>query len=222
MSTAKDSEGDSGNEAHPTRGRPKDAAKEAAIVEAARDLFLAHGLAAVSMDAVAAAAGVSKRTVYSRFADKEALFYAVIEREVPGGPPFFAEPPLTDAADLRARLFGFGCRLMHLLSRPGVLDLGRLLIYEARRHPQLARRFYEFGPGASLRYVTDLFDQARTRGILDLPDASVAAAERYLGMFQGLGHLRRQLGLDPPPTEEEIAAFVGPCIDLIFKAYRPT
>jgi AcrR family transcriptional regulator len=50
------------------------------ILQGAMQEFLAHGFAGTSMDRVAAAAGVSKATVYSHFADKEGLFKALIER----------------------------------------------------------------------------------------------------------------------------------------------
>ncbi len=52
-------------------GRPKDLGKRAAILEAAKVLFIEQGYTGVSMDAIAAQAGVSKLTVYSHFGDKE-------------------------------------------------------------------------------------------------------------------------------------------------------
>ncbi|MQT72625.1 TetR family transcriptional regulator, partial [Pseudomonas sp. FSL R10-0071] len=59
-------------------GRPKDMAKRQAILDAAKSLFLTHGYANTSMDAVATLAGVSKLTVYSHFTDKETLFSSAI------------------------------------------------------------------------------------------------------------------------------------------------
>ena len=59
-------------------GRPKDLAKREAILEAAKTLFLSLGYANTSMDAVAAAAGVSKLTVYSHFTDKQTLFCSAV------------------------------------------------------------------------------------------------------------------------------------------------
>ncbi|WP_027803710.1 TetR/AcrR family transcriptional regulator, partial [Paraburkholderia dilworthii] len=59
-------------------GRPKDAAKHTSIVEAATRLFSGQRYDTVTMEAVAAEAGVSKMTVYSHFSDKEALFEAVV------------------------------------------------------------------------------------------------------------------------------------------------
>lgn len=60
--------------------RKKSAAKRAAILEGARQEFLANGYAATSMDRVAAAAGVSKATVYSHFQDKAGLFGALVQQ----------------------------------------------------------------------------------------------------------------------------------------------
>ena len=59
-------------------GRPKDMEKRAAILEAAKGLFVRNAFAGTSMDAVAAEAGVSKLTVYSHFGDKETLFGAAV------------------------------------------------------------------------------------------------------------------------------------------------
>ncbi|AIL08763.1 TetR/AcrR family transcriptional regulator [Stenotrophomonas maltophilia] len=60
-------------------GRPKDLGKRAAILEAAKVLFIEQGYTGVSMDAIAAQAGVSKLTVYSHFGDKETLFSEAVQ-----------------------------------------------------------------------------------------------------------------------------------------------
>lgn len=71
--------------------------KRAAILTAARDLFVRSGVDRVSMDTVAAEAGVSKATVYSYFGDKQHLFLAILDD---------ASASLSRAADqaLRAHL----------------------------------------------------------------------------------------------------------------------
>lgn len=53
--------------------------KRAAILDAARELFVADGFDRTSVDAVAARAGVSKRTVYDYFGDKQGLLRAVVD-----------------------------------------------------------------------------------------------------------------------------------------------
>jgi AcrR family transcriptional regulator len=51
------------------------------VLDAAHDLFLASGFEGTSMDAIAAAAGVSKPVVYDCFGSKDALFTAMLDRE---------------------------------------------------------------------------------------------------------------------------------------------
>ena len=54
--------------------------KQELIVSAARKLFLSASYDVISMDAIAAEAGVSKATVYSHFQNKEALFAGVMNK----------------------------------------------------------------------------------------------------------------------------------------------
>jgi AcrR family transcriptional regulator len=63
----------------PPRERADAARNRAAVLEAAATLFRAHGVAAVSMDAVAAAAGVGKGTLFRRFGDKAGLAVALLD-----------------------------------------------------------------------------------------------------------------------------------------------
>src|SRR3954454_651281 len=60
----------------------RSARKRRAIVAAATTAFLDHGYRGTSMDAVAAAAGVSKQTVYQHFGDKQRLFRELIAATV--------------------------------------------------------------------------------------------------------------------------------------------
>ena len=57
------------------------AATKARIVEAASGLFYARGIRAVGVDAIAAEAGVTKRTMYKHFDSKDALVTAATETE---------------------------------------------------------------------------------------------------------------------------------------------
>jgi TetR/AcrR family transcriptional repressor of mexJK operon len=67
-----------------TTERPEKAVREgsqqkrSAILNAARELFVRLGVDGVSMDAIAARAGVSKVTVYDYFGDKRRLFLAIL------------------------------------------------------------------------------------------------------------------------------------------------
>ena len=95
-------------------GRPKDLAKRASILEAAKQLFLEQGYQGVSLDQIAATAGVSKLTVYSHFGDKETLFAAAITASCEEVLPeeLFARPP---AGSLREQLHGIGRAFFDLI-----------------------------------------------------------------------------------------------------------
>ena len=73
------------------------------MLEAATELFAERGIEATSMDAIAAAAGVSKATVYKHWADKDALCMDVLMHvhELDAGPPEI------DSGDLKADVKAF-------------------------------------------------------------------------------------------------------------------
>lgn len=63
----------------PPRERADAARNRVAVLDAAARLFAAHGVDGVTMDAVAAAAGVGKGTVFRRFGDKAGLAVALLD-----------------------------------------------------------------------------------------------------------------------------------------------
>jgi AcrR family transcriptional regulator len=100
------------------RERGDAAANRARILAAARALVAEHGAAGVSMDAVAAAAGVGKGTIFRRFGDRRGLMQALVDDymrafqdAILSGPP-----PLGPGASPAARLEAFvvaAVRLQH-------------------------------------------------------------------------------------------------------------
>ncbi len=92
-------------------GRPKDLGKRAAILEAARKLFLTQGFERVSMDQIASEAGVSKLTVYSHFGDKDSLFGEAVRAHCEQGMPTSLFNEQADTP-LRERPIGHGEAMM--------------------------------------------------------------------------------------------------------------
>jgi AcrR family transcriptional regulator len=128
--------------ASPPKERADAARNRAAVLAAAAELFRRHGVDGVSMDAVAAAAGVGKGTLFRRFSDKAGLAVALLdarERELqeailfgpaplgPGAGPGGTAPAGTapaDAPSARERLRAFaGAYLDYVLAH---LDLVRM------------------------------------------------------------------------------------------------
>lgn len=188
------------------RGRPRDLEKRDAILDAAGQLFSERGVAAASMEAVAERAEVSKMTVYAHFPDKAALLGAVFARTVAAvAPPEFAQGP--DPERLVEQLAEFGERFVGFLLRRDILAPGRAMAASVREFPELARAFYEAGPGAFQRRIIAFLDACAAQGLLTIPDTAVAA-EILMAAWLGLDQLRANLGTEPGPTPNSIAARV--------------
>ena len=116
--------------------------KRRAIVAAAREIFLRDGYDA-GMDLIAEAAGVSKVTIYNHFGSKEQLFTEVVGEafeQAVGGAPDLALTGLAGAEDLREALTDLARGWVAGITRPEVTDLRLLVIGEAHRFPELARK----------------------------------------------------------------------------------
>lgn len=158
-------------------GQTRTARKRRAIVDAATTLFLAEGYLATSMDQIAAAASVSKQTVYKQFADKQSLFREIVTATVARVSDPVAEQvaSLRDSDDLDTGLRDLARALLAQVIRPSVMQLRRLVIGEAGRFPELGRLFYDSGPGRTIGTLAATFENLAARGALRLEDPLLAA-----------------------------------------------
>ena len=149
--------------------RQRSPRKAELILEGARQEFLQRGYAAASMDRIAAAAGVSKPTVYSHYGDKASLFRALTTwmverrvRDVFGGTGCEAPVPLDPATQLRQ----LASRIVDVSNRqPEMLDFLRLVIGESGRFPDLAQGFVAEVQQQALSRLVQVFS-----GITDEPE----------------------------------------------------
>jgi AcrR family transcriptional regulator len=126
-----------GVEVHRPPGRPRSAEADRAILRAAVDLLADEGYGGVTMEGVAARAGVGKATVYRRWASKSALVVDAISACRESG----CQSP--DSGSTREDLLVFVRGFMHHLRTS---DAGRVmpaLVAELARHPELAVAFRE-------------------------------------------------------------------------------
>lgn len=199
-------------------GRPKDEEKRQAILSAAFHQFLEKGYAAASLEAVAAAAGVSKMTVYGHFQDKATLFGAVVAKGCGTVTATLAELP-DPPADLRRALTTYGCSFVAFLRKPEVLQIDRLLAVEAPQHPELAKAFYDSGPRVVQAALIDLLERAQAQGRVGIDDIPAAADLLLAGWCHGPQWMAQRLGLRGPPREAEIRDRVARGVDWFLKAY---
>lgn len=126
-------------------GRPKDLAKRASILEAAKQLFLEQGYQGVSLGQIAATAGVSKLTVYSHFGDKETLFAAAIAATCEEVLPeeLFAPAP---AGTLREQLRSIGQAFFDLITSDEAISMHRLMNTPGTAENAMRELFWNAGP----------------------------------------------------------------------------
>ncbi len=204
----------------PTRppGRPRDPAKVEAILETSWRLFLARGVEGVTVDTIAAEAGVAKMTVYAYFPDKRALFQEGVRREMAKIEAAQALAPATSAsATLRDVLIAFGTGIMTFLTSSGAVDFYSALSGELRRDPELARMFYEAGPGRTHANLTAILSSPLAASItIDEPRI---AAELLFGIWQGMTNYRLMLGIDHAAVVASIPERVAIGVDRFLAAY---
>jgi AcrR family transcriptional regulator len=121
-------------DAAPARGRPRDPGVEAAILAATFAQLIEVGYAALTIEAVAAAAGVGKTTIYRRWPAKRDLVVAALGRETP-----FSPLPLD--VDARTALAIFVRQAIAMLIDSGAVRILGSLLVEERREPGLLVAF---------------------------------------------------------------------------------
>jgi len=193
------------------------AMKPQQIRAAASRLFLEQGYGAVSMDAIAREAGVSKATIYAHFADKAELFADLVKEECarqwPDVALLEAEP-----GDLGETLRAVGQVYAELLVSPKAVQVFRMVVAESPRFPELGRAFYEGGPALMRDKLSAYLARAEAQGKLTLGDPRLAA-QQFLAMLRCEHHLRSVIGLEATPTAAELKRIVAAAADMFLRAY---
>jgi AcrR family transcriptional regulator len=197
------------------------ASKRRAIVEAATVAFLRSGYRGASMDEIAAAAGVSKQTVYKHFADKERLFSEVVRARVDEASTPVGEGVrgLRESGSLEADLRELARRQLDLVMQPRILQLRRLVIREAARFPELGRTFYEQGLERTVEALSSTFEALAARRLLVVPDPKLAATHFNWLIMSGPMNRAMLLGLDVAPPDDELDQWVDEGVRTFLAAY---
>jgi TetR/AcrR family transcriptional repressor of mexJK operon len=199
----------------------RSAYKRRAIIEAATEAFLRSGYRGASMDEIAAAAGVSKQTVYKHFADKERLFSEVVRATVDEASTPVGEGVrgLRDSGSLEDDLRELARRQLDLVMRPRILQLRRLVISEAARFPELGRTFYEQGLERTVVALGETFAALAARGLLSDSDPKLAATHFNWLIMSAPMNRAMLLGLDSTPAAEELDRWADEGVRVFLAAY---
>lgn len=199
-------------------GRPPDPTIRTRLIDASWVLFLARGVGPVPIEEIARTAGVSKGTLYKYFPDKAALFDAGVRLEqqrintaraaAAGGPG----GPWID------QLRGFGLATLAFITSAPAIDFYSVLAGELRRHPDLARLFYDAGPGATRAALAELLAAGHAAGELTIADPHTAADELF-GVWQGFTNFQLSLGIDVDVIRADLPRRVDDGIGLLLAAH---
>lgn len=188
------------------------------ILEVATGLFLAEGYGTTSIEAVAARAGISKRTFYHRFDDKAALFAAVVHRIIEQiRPP--ADVPLLEGSSLHNILHRLAGLTLRAALSPQAIALHRLVTAESMRFPNLTRAVYDEG---SAHEATELIGNLLARELRDVrlsTELRRFAAMQFLYMVVTLPQ-RRVMGLGLPLTPKELDEWADNVVRLFLNGCR--
>ena len=184
--------------------------KRAAIVGAAREAFLRTGYAEASVNHIAAAAGVSIKTLYRHFDSKDDLFSAVMQAACDGPPT--AEPldkadeppPAWYVSPPGVALALAGQEYLHHVLSAEQIDLYRVVTRDAARFPEVGRRYQAEVVGSREAIFAGYLDLWIAREGWTVRDPA-AAAQTFAGLLKAGVYEERLLGLAAPDDTDIIA-----------------
>jgi TetR/AcrR family transcriptional regulator, mexJK operon transcriptional repressor len=202
-----------------TPGRRRQAeTKRAAILDAAEELFISSGYELTSVDAIAARAAVSKRTVYDHFGDKQSLFRSVLGRvddALLATVRAAIQQELTEGRDLRDALLAFVQRLTTETVPSSTYAKFRRLNAQAASAPRLPDRSSE----EPERLLEERFAQLAAGGELKVSDPR-RAVQHFSALTMRLVLDAIDQDLAGAVSRSEIDEIITDGVDAFLRAYR--
>ncbi len=197
------------------RGRRADPQKDEAILEAATALFLERGYAA-SIDDIAAAAGVSKQTIYARYACKHDLLAAIVRRTAEGLVSMLGVEAAKGSAE--ETLVKFAERFVDIVFDARRVAMQRLVIASSAQFPDLARLYHQSGPLFVRDRLAAFLAREAAAGRLRIDNAREASSQ-LLGLILGVDHMASLMGLLDPESEKQRRARVRGAVQSFVRLY---
>ena len=174
-------------ESVPRRGRPSRQTIELRneeLLDRALDLFLDKGFEATTIDTICAVVGMSRKTIYARYGDKETLFRATLQRAIDQWIVPVEQLQALETDDLELTLFAIARAWVANVRKPSGFRLVRIANTEVFRDPDIAAYLWEQTAQPTIGYLTNLL-RRRLRGGKPVPDAEDAAAAFMILVVEG-------------------------------------
>lgn len=183
-------------------------------MDQALDLFLEHGYAQTTMEAVAGAVGMSKRTLYAQYEDKAALFRAAVQRAIEAVLVEQAALRELDTGDLAGALTAVArMRIGQVMTTPG-LKLQRIVNAESYRFPEIFTMASRQITGPVVEFVSEVLQRHAAAGAIVVPRPELAAMT-FMSMVAGAPSRVLASGnqMEPAEIEDRIAFSVSLFLD---------
>ncbi len=188
------------------------------ILDAAVRTFLAVGYEGASMEAVAAEAGVARRTVFNQFGSKEGLFGAAVER-LWQRLDFAADLEQEDqAVTAEQTLLKMADRIVGFWQRPEAVPFARLVITEGERFPVLRDSFILRGRQPTHEALTACFRELVKRGDLVRLDP-ILAAEQFVSLIKDVLWWPVLIGQTDLPDANRRRQVIEAAVNVMLSAY---
>jgi TetR/AcrR family transcriptional regulator, mexJK operon transcriptional repressor len=186
------------------RGRPTRAEAEQLEIklrEAAVATFLDYGYDRATMEMIADAAGITKRTLYARYPDKRAVFLDVIPWALTHSVEQDSSTDI-DGDDLESALLAIGRGALKRALDPDVVRLHRIAMNESARFPEFAVSAETFGWSQRHRQVVQLLSRHEATGDIEADDIELAA-EHFLALVEVMPARLADFGVYRSRKQEE-------------------
>ena len=184
------------------------------ILQAATALFLQQGFEATGCEQVAIQAGASKASLYARYANKEALFEAVIRNYVQRSMAPMADKTGQSTVQIRLRAVGESL-LAHSLQSE-VIAMMRAVVTAVYRMPELSRLAYRIGRDHCVLQVAGAIAGEGFENT-DVVAPAMAAAGKFVDLALAPNQMRALMGEEPAPLLEEARRGLDDSIAMLVK-----
>jgi TetR/AcrR family transcriptional regulator, regulator of autoinduction and epiphytic fitness len=202
----------------PSRTPRRTNLKRNAILESATQAFGAHGYESANVDVISDVAGVSKRTVYKQFGNKEGLFLAVLQSLMEGLAALQSDRPFS-SEPLRSQLFDFArAKTAAMASDPSWNALMRIILSAFVQNPAMARRTLQTLQRDD-EWLCGWLEAAHASGRLRIPDPQLTA-RLFWATIWGAVLWPRVIGTQGDNASED--ATIGEIVELFIHRHAPT
>ncbi|WP_233147954.1 MULTISPECIES: TetR/AcrR family transcriptional regulator [unclassified Mycobacterium] len=202
------------------RGRPTQAEAKKLhqkLRKAAVATFVKYGYDGATMDAIARAAGITRRTLYARYPDKRAVFVDVIPWALTRRTERDADNDI-DESDLRASLIALGRAGLARAIDPDIVRLTRIAMSESARFPEFAVSAHSMLWSPRHRQVMDLLRRHQESGSIEVDDLELTAGH-FIAMIEHLPARLADCGIYRSADEEE--RHLQHAVDLFLRGVQP-